>query len=228
MAEKKKSEDKYAKTRVTTPKFRVSYPAVFTPKTFKDAKGNETAPRYQVTMLFASDTDLSSLKKAVFAAKVAKWGPNKEKWPKGMRSPFRDGSEKNDTEGYGEGIIFVTASGDRKPGLVSQKLKKIEREEDFYAGCWARAEVVAFAYETMGNKGVSFGLRNIQKMGDDESFSGQRAAEDVFDKVDGGSDDEDNYEDDDEEETEETDEEEDEEEEDEPAPKKKKKKAGGF
>lgn len=216
MAEKKKKAS--AGKTVITPKFRVSYPAVFKPRAFENEDGSKTKERYQVVMLFPKDTDLSEIRKAIFAAKKSKWGPDKKKWPKNMRATIRDGAEKEDTDGYGEGVYFMTASGDRKPGLISASKRPIESEDDFYAGCWARAEVAFYPYDRMGNKGVGVGLRNLQKIADDDPFSGQRPADEVFDKVDDGEEDED-------EDNEDTEGEEDEDEEDDPKPAKKKKKA---
>lgn len=174
------------KKKCITPEFRVSFPAVFKPKAFENQEA-----KYSLVMLFDSDTDLKPLKRAAMNAIVEKWGADKAKWPKNLRMPFRDGDEK-EFEGY-KGKTFVSASSKTRPGLVDAKVQPIITEEQFYAGCWARAEVIAFAYDTMGNKGVSFSLQNIQKLRDDTAFSGKRKAEDVFDAVDDGSDDEENY-----------------------------------
>lgn len=166
-----------------TPEFRVSFPNVFKARAFQDQEA-----KYSLVMLFPKKTDLTALKKAAAAAATEKWGA-KEKWPKNLRLPFRDGNDKPDTQGY-EDCIFVSASNKHRPGLVDNKLQAIIDEEGFYAGCYARAEVIAFAYDTKGNKGVSFSLSNIQKLRDGEPFSGRKAAEDVFESVDDGSDDE--------------------------------------
>lgn len=176
MAEVKKDAKKDAK-QVLTPEFRVSFPAVFAPKAA--AEGQE--PKYSIVMLFDKATDISALKSAVVAAIVGKWGADKAKWPKGLRLPFRDGSEK-EYEGY-ENVTFVTASTKQRPGLVDQNVQPIINPEEFYGGCWARATVAAFAYDKAGNKGVSFGLRNVQKMRDGEAFSGRSKPESDFDAI---------------------------------------------
>lgn len=172
--------------RVITPEFRVSFPQVFTPKAFEDQE-----PKYSVVMLFDKKTDLASLKKAAFNAAVEKWG-SKEKFPKNLRMPFRDGSERSDTPGY-EGTIFISASSKNQPGLVNGKREAILDQKDFYAGCYARAELIAFAYVKAGNKGVSFSLQNVQKLRDGTPFSGRKNAEDVFDAVEDDSDNAENY-----------------------------------
>lgn len=170
--------------KCTTPEFRVSFPHVFKPNAFVNPKtGESQEPKFRLVMLFDKKADLTALKKARVAAIREKWGDDKAKWPKNLRSPFRDGSEKSDMEGY-EGKIFVSASSKQKPGLVNQQVQAIISEDEFYAGCYARATLFAYAYDAMGNKGVAFGLQNIQKLRDGESFSGRKKAEDEFDAVD--------------------------------------------
>lgn len=167
-----------------TPEFRTSYPNVFKAKSFE---GQE--PKYGLTMLFSKKADISKLKKAAFNAAVEKWGEDKAKWPKKLRLPFRDGdAEKADMKGY-PGHIFVSASSKQKPGVVDQRREAILDEQAFYAGCYARATLIAFAYDRAGNVGVSFSLQNVQKLRDGERFSGRKAAEDEFDAVEDASDD---------------------------------------
>lgn len=189
MANQKKDLDN--KT-VLTPEFRVSFPALFEPKTFE----GKTTPEYSVVMLFPKETNLGktpgqkgvSLKEAYVNACIEKWGP-KEKWPKGIKHPFRDGDEKADVDGY-EGMIFITAKSRTRPVVVDAKVRPILDADDLYAGCYARAQVIASAYDQAGNKGVSFWLTHIQKVRDGDSFGGRRPAEDVFDALETADDDE--------------------------------------
>lgn len=184
MSKEIKIEDK----KVMTPKFRVSFPNVFTAKSFENQEA-----KFSLTMLFEKTTDLAGLKKAAFNAATEKWGP-KEKWPKGLRMPFRDGNEKSDLMGY-ENTIFVSASSKQRPGVVDQKRAPIaETDGTFYPGCYARATLIAFAYDKAGNRGVSFSLQNVQKLADGEAFSGKKKAEEEFDSVEDESDDASAYE----------------------------------
>lgn len=192
-----------AKKKCITHEFRVSFPAVLAPKGFE-----EQAPKYSCVMLFDKKVDLSkapvnkegkpigiSMKAAALNAATEMWGP-KEKWPKGLKLPFRDGDEKSDTPGY-ENTIYVTASSKHQPGLVNLLKQPITSETEFYAGCYARAELIAFAYDKAGNKGVSFSLQNIKKLKDGPKFSGRKDAAEAFDEiedtVEDGSNDEANY-----------------------------------
>ena len=175
-------------TKVTTPEFRVSFPHVF--KAHTGFEGQEA--KYSLTMLFDKKADLTKMKAAVAAAATEKWGSDKTKWPKGLRTPFRDGDEKSDLQGY-ENTIYVATSSKQRPGLVDQSVAPIISESEFYAGCYARATLTAFAYDKVGNKGVSFGLQNIQKLKDGNTFSGRKRAEDDFTAVSDTSNDESSY-----------------------------------
>lgn len=161
---------------VMTPEFRVSFPAVFIPKK-NDLNGKM---EYSVVALFKKGENLDKLKAAAEAACKEKWGEDKAKWPKKLKSPFRDQGEK-DSAGYEDGAVFVTLKSNQKPGLVDAKLQDIIDDTEFYAGCWARATVRAFAWEgkspdgkTTVSWGVSLGLQNLQKTRDGEPL-GYRA-----------------------------------------------------
>lgn len=190
------SNEKKEFLKSMTPEFRVSFPQVFKPKAFQN---NE--PKYSIVMLFdkaAQESEgfkvLKGLAKKAFVRKFgeAAWnGPKSSTgWPEDYKNPFRRGSEKAEKyEGYGDDVIFITASSKNKPGLVDNNLQAIISEEEFYAGCYARATINAYEFDTAGNKGVAFGLNNIQKLRDGEAFSGRVKAEDEFEAVannDGG------------------------------------------
>lgn len=178
-----------------TPEFRVSFPYVFKPQKPLSPGGKE---KYTITMLFPKGEELKAMKAAAQAVLVEKYGEDQAKWPKGIRSPFKDQGDK-EYEGYEAGAICITANSDQRPGLVDQNVQDIIEERQFYPGCYARAEVRPFVYETKGdnggilNRGVSFGLQNIQKLREGDPLGGRSRPTDVFEAVaegdtNGGSD----------------------------------------
>lgn len=177
---------------VMTPEFRVSYPAVFKPQV-NNLNGKS---EFSVTMLFDKKADLAALKNAAKEAIEVKWGKDKAKWPKGLRLPFRDQAEKAKEvdgkqvlpAGYEEGATFITARSNQRPGVIDRKKDDIIDETEFYAGCYARATLRAYTYDQSGNRGVSFGLQNLQKLRDGERLGGRTAAQDDFSAVEGGDD----------------------------------------
>lgn len=163
--------------KVTTPEFRVSFPAIFEAQTNR-LSGKE---EFSVQMIFDKDADFTAMKKLAKKAAQEKWG---DKIPTNLRSPFRDGDEYNDTAENQrqelEGKVFVNSRSKQRPGLVDGQLQAIIDQSDFYGGCYARATVSVYAYDQKGNRGVSFGLLNVQKLRDGEPFSGKMKAEDDF------------------------------------------------
>lgn len=176
-------------TYCRTPKFRAAFANVFEKRGFP---GQE--PKYSIVMLFDKKTaDIEPLIAAANAAAADKWGQDKSKWPKNLKMPFRDGDEKPDLGGY-PGSIYITATAKNPPTVLNLDTSLITKESrSFYSGCFARASVNAFTFDVSGNKGVSFGLSNVQKMGDGPEFSGRKKAEDEFDKVEDSSEDASSY-----------------------------------
>jgi hypothetical protein len=181
------------KTDVVTPVFRVSYPSVFKPSLNRLSQKME----FGLEALFPKDADLSALKAAAQNAMEAKFGADKSKWPIVTRSPFRDQKEKIKDgvlpDGYVSGAIFMRFKSERKPGVVDQggagvKPQEIIEESKFYAGCYARAHVNAFAFQKGANVGVSFGLNHVQFVKDGDPFSGRPRVEDAFSAVEGAGD----------------------------------------
>lgn len=168
---------------VLTPVFRVSYPAVLKPKHNKLNDKME----YSVVALFPKGADMSNLKKAAQAALVEKFGADQKKWPKNLKTPFRDQGEKEKDgalpSGHEKGAIFMNLKSTQKPGVVNEQVEDIIDESDFYAGCFARATVRAYAYSQAGNAGVNFGLANIQKVKDGDPFGSRTRAEDDFQPI---------------------------------------------
>lgn len=173
---------------ITTPKFRVSFPHVFEPKK-NELSGQD---EYSLVAVFPKGTDITELKKAVEEAIVSKWGMDKAKRPNGLRSPFRDNKEKAKEiggkmvypEGYEEGGFFMNLKSKNPPGVVNQNVQDILDKNEFYAGCWARASVSAYAYDNKGNRGVSFGLGHVQKLKDDKPLGNRIRPEEAFTPVD--------------------------------------------
>lgn len=169
---------------VVTPVARVSFPNLFKARKGKDPNSKE---KYSVALLFKKDEDLNLLKKAVAGVLTDKFGSDRDKWPKKLKLPFLDQGEQ-EYEGYEKGCTFIRCLSDQKPGVVNGRNQYIENESEVYPGCYGRATVRAFYYDTNGNKGVSLGLQNFQKTGDGESLGGRMKAEDEFTPVAGGDD----------------------------------------
>lgn len=186
--------------RIITPEAILSYPNLFVPRAAQEG-GTE---KFSAALVFPEGTDTTELKKAAIAAAQEKWGDRlKGAKIKALETqhgyqtflvagefrallPWRDHPETIATKGYPEGSTFINARSTRKPGIVTVyqgpdgKPLPLDDESKVYAGVIVKASVDAYAYEHSGNKGVAFGLGNIQIIRDGERLDGSVAAQDEF------------------------------------------------
>jgi len=165
-------------TNIITGCVRLAYNSVLEPKV-SDLDGADKTPKYPAVILIEPNDPLIKLmQEAMMEAANEFFGEGKI--PKGLRSPIRDGEEKAEEYPFYAGHKFINVTTKNKPGVVDQRNKPITDPDEIYSGCWVRVEINCFAYDRKGNKGVAFGLNNLQKLGDDERFGGRRPAEQVF------------------------------------------------
>jgi hypothetical protein len=198
----KQQAKKLKGVKFTTPTFRVSFPHLWEPQQFMKNGKPEGKPKYGITMLFPNDMDRSEMNKNIAKAARELFGKDKEQWPESYRSPWRKGDRKKDLAGY-PGHMYCQAHTLKAPGVVDQKRHAIKEEDDaLYPGCYARAVVVAKAFENGANAGVTLYLQHVQKVADGEAFDGRTNAEDEFEDIESDDEefetDEDDSEDDDE------------------------------
>lgn len=172
---------------INTPRFRGSYINVFKARK-NDLNGKD---EFSIVALFPKGADLGPLKKAANDAIVAKLGADKTKWPKGLRNPIRDQAEREKDgklpEGHEAGAFFINLKATEKPGIVDANVQDILEERQVYSGAWFIANVRAYYYDQKGNKGVSFGLLNLQKVADGDPLGGRVRPTDAFKPVEGAA-----------------------------------------
>ena len=167
-------------TNVITGCVRLAFQSVIEPRV--SDIGDDKTPKYVAVLLFEpNDPTVPLMKAAMKEAATDFFGA--DKIPANLRMPLRDGKEKSGDYPFYTGHLFMNTSSKNKPGVVDQANKAIVDADDIYSGCWVRAEINCFAYDKKGNKGVSFGLNNVQKLGDGDHFGGRRPAEQVFSPV---------------------------------------------
>jgi|NOAtaT_6_FD_contig_31_2628685_length_1015_multi_4_in_0_out_0_2 hypothetical protein len=178
-----------SETKVTTPKARLAFPALFEARGF-----NGQTPKFSAVLIFDKEAqatpEYAKMKEAAKTALKAKFG---DKPPKNLRNPFRDASEKEDVAGFDDGCVFITVSAKKQPKVVDRNkvngaFPQITDEDKVYPGCYVRASLNAYGYDNNGNRGVSFGLNNVQFLDDGErlgSGGGASRAEDDFEDAGG-------------------------------------------
>ena len=163
-------------TKVITGKVRFSYVNIFKSRAFTEGQD----AKYSIGLLIPKE-DKATLHKIAVAIDEAvqegissKWGGKK---PKNLHLPLRDGDEERADEApeY-EGMMFLNANSTQKPGIVDKDLNEVLDPDEVYSGCWGRASINFFAYDSNGNRGVGVGLNNIQKLKDGERLGAARAS----------------------------------------------------
>jgi hypothetical protein len=104
----------------------------------------------------------------------------------GLKLPkFSDGDkpkENGKMEDTAAGCVVVKTTSKDKPQLFRQDKTPITDASELYAGCWVRA-VLTVAPFLKPQHGVTIYLAGIQKLADDQAFSGRPRCEDEFDAV---------------------------------------------
>ena len=175
-------------TKVVTGKVRLSYVHLF--EAFTNTEGQE--PKYSVVLLIPK-TDAKTIRDLRAAQKAALENGKDSKFqgkiPTGWKDTIHDGDESADLDRNPEyeGHWYMSVSSKTRPGIVDENVLPILDSTQVYSGCFARVSINAFPYANSGNKGVSFGLNHVQKMGDGEFLGGRSKAEDDFDAVESES-----------------------------------------
>lgn len=178
-----------------TPVGRASFPVLVTPKPVGKNPKPGAKPKYQLTIVFDKEAqdhqDFKDLKLAVAAAADKKWGPKgSENRPRKIKSPFLTIEDLRNKipEGYTEDHVFVRLNSEVKPQVVARrdgKLVQLTDEEvarEIYPGCNIKVSVDTYAWmDDDGGPGVSIGLGNVMKEGDNEPWgAAQTSAADDF------------------------------------------------
>ena len=171
-------------TKVVTGKVRFSYLHVWEPAAVEEG----SQKKYSVSLIIPkSDTDtVARIKNAIQSALEAGKAKFGGKIPATLKLPLRDGDiERADDDAY-LNSWFLNANSSKQPGIVDQNVQPILQQDEIYSGCYGRASINFFAFNTNGNKGIACGLNNIQKLSDGELLGGRTTAE--FDFADDCSD----------------------------------------
>jgi len=167
---------------ITGMRTRFSYVSVWEPKSI-----NGSTPKYSISLLIPKEDQetVARIRAAIEAAykegDVRLKGPGCSVPPlTAIRTPLRDGdTERPDDPAYA-GCYFLNANSKQAPGIVDRSGMRIQDPSEFYSGCYGRASISFYAYNSNGNCGIACSLNNLQKLADGEPLSGRRSAEADF------------------------------------------------
>lgn len=188
------------KVKLTTPVFRVGFPNLFEPTSYKD----NPKKTYNLIAIFTpakytgKDKERWNALKALIDAECKR--VFKKTWAECCKSEeeggidnfkrgLRNGKNKKQ-EGFGEGTWFATLATKFLPGVVgptqadgSKPVISVEEgnTDEIYAGIYGRASVGVYAYDNI-SKGVAIGLRNFQKLKDGARLDNRGDVGDDFDE----------------------------------------------
>ena len=160
---------------ITGIKTRWSYANVWEAKSI-----NGSEPKYSVSLIIPkSDTKtVNKIRKAIQAAYTegeSKLKGNGRSVPplKAIKTPLRDGDiDRPDDEAY-KNSYFINANSKTAPGIVDADRQPILDRNEVYSGCYGRASISFYAFNSNGNKGIACSLNHLQKFADGESLGGR-------------------------------------------------------
>lgn len=172
---------------------RLSFPNLFVPQQPK--KGDTGGkPKFNVCIVLDKKTHAKEIKaiQEMSNAVAAK------QWPQGVSKAvkfcLRDGSERDDKEGFSDAVMFLNASTQSRPAVVDRDPTKpiVEADGKIYGGCYANVSINIWSQDNDYGKRVNAGLGPVQWMADGERFGGGApAATEVFSNEAGTADEDD-------------------------------------
>lgn len=161
---------------------RLSFPKLFVPEAVEE--GGKL--KYSAAFILDNTAHAALIKLIETTTDRVALDEFKKKIPL-RHKPLRDGNEFPDMDGYGDGVMFVSAKSDRRPPVVDRDPSYPLTADDSrpYAGCYVNANIRLFAYDhKTGGKGVSAELRSVQFAKDGEPFgAGPVNPEEEFEKI---------------------------------------------
>ena len=163
------------KTQITTGRVRFSYVNAFEPKLMPDGQSE----KYSVTLLIpkSDKQTLDKINAAIEAAKeVFKQKKPGKKLPANLSTTLHDGDDvKDNGEEYGpecKGCMVMSVSSRNKPVIVYSDKTPMTEPSELYSGCYGRAVLNFYVYDTAGKIGVTAGLNGLMKLEDGEPLAG--------------------------------------------------------
>ena len=161
------------KNKIILQTVRLSFPQLWRAKAFKPTD----EPSFSASFIMDKEADaeqILDMRKLMTKVAHDKWGPT---IPKGVKLCLRDGAEpgKEDVDGYGPTIMFVSSSSKKKIPLVDEDVAPLSEDSGKpYAGCYVNASLRVWAQDNDYGKRVNAQLLAIQFVLDGEAFGEAR------------------------------------------------------
>jgi hypothetical protein len=144
---------------------RLSYAHLFTARAVNEGD----KPKFSASFILDKEKHAKSIKQVQAAIKTLALEAFKGKVPSTLKPCLRDGEEYEDKEGYGEDVMFIAASSDKRPPVVDRDMTPITAEDDkIYSGCYVNVTIRLWAQNNQYGKRVNAALRAVQFVRDGE------------------------------------------------------------
>lgn len=159
---------------------RLSFPHLFTPHAMQE----DQEAKYSAVFLF--DNNIHGPVLDLIDATIDRLALDFWKKKISFKRCLRDGNEKGEMDGYGDGTSFLAASRKTRPPVVDRTLNPVtEADGVIYAGCYVNATIRLWVQDNKWGKRVNAELRAVQFVKDGESFgAGSVNAEEEFTPLD--------------------------------------------
>lgn len=165
---------------ITLTNVRLSFPHLWAPHAMEE--GQEA--KFSAVFLFNNEEHKTVLGK--IDALIDRLALDEFKKKISFKRCLRDGNEKSELEGYGDGTSFLSASNKARPGVVDRRLNPLaEADGVIYAGCYVNATIRLWVQNNNWGKRVNAQLRAVQFVKDGQSFgAGKVDAQQEFEAID--------------------------------------------
>jgi hypothetical protein len=139
---------------------RLSFPSIWREKKFAetDAKGS-----YSATFILDKKVNVKEIALLKKTIDELVRGALKGKHPGPSKVCLRDGSEKPDTDGYGDGVMFISARTDKRPAVIDRDMTPLtESDGKPVAGDYVYCTIELWAQDNQYGRRINAKLRGIQ------------------------------------------------------------------
>lgn len=168
-------------TKIMLKNVRLSYANLFEPR---ENKSGEL--RYSTALMIPKGhPQVEELRAAIDKEGEAKFGAKWAGMVKKNGLPLKDADEDGtaDDKPEYEGVFYINTSSKRKPQVVDRQVQPILDDSEIWSGCWCNVSIAVYAFEVPENKGVTFGLNNVQLVKQGERLGGAPNADEEFEAM---------------------------------------------